>query len=326
MRLSAVVVPSALHREAVSVRPGFEPTVGMRPRPPGSGQPGLGRSLALPDLPGGPTHDLRRRHLPHPAGPGSEGRRALPGAHGRDQAEPGCRMYQVHRSPSDPQQFFIYEQYDDQAALDAHRAAPHFAGARPRRPVPDPREPDARDLRAAGRTRGPDGVEAACDAAAYCARTYACKPAQESPMAGERPSPPFGARKDAMETRVWHKVGEKRGRGARPDGRRPAPDRGEGRQGQAGGPRPGRRRWRRARTRRESAGRGRAAGDDPAGRGRARATPSVKFVHEAAGKPGLASSSRSARTPTAPRSPARRSSGRGCPPRSGARTSPSSRP
>jgi autoinducer 2-degrading protein len=41
-------------------------------------------------------------------------------------SEPGCRMYQVHRSPSDPQRFFIYEQYDDQAALDAHRAAPHF--------------------------------------------------------------------------------------------------------------------------------------------------------------------------------------------------------
>jgi quinol monooxygenase YgiN len=42
-------------------------------------------------------------------------------------AEPGCRMYQVHRSTSDPRRFFLYEQYDDQAALDAHRAAPHFA-------------------------------------------------------------------------------------------------------------------------------------------------------------------------------------------------------
>ena len=41
--------------------------------------------------------------------------------------EPGCRMYQVHRSTTDPRRFFIYEQYDDQAALDAHRAAPHFA-------------------------------------------------------------------------------------------------------------------------------------------------------------------------------------------------------
>lgn len=41
-------------------------------------------------------------------------------------AEPGCRMYLVHRSTSEPRRFFLYEQYDDQAALDAHRAAPHF--------------------------------------------------------------------------------------------------------------------------------------------------------------------------------------------------------
>ncbi len=41
-------------------------------------------------------------------------------------AEPGCRMYLAHRSPTDPRRFFLYEQYDDQAALDAHRAAPHF--------------------------------------------------------------------------------------------------------------------------------------------------------------------------------------------------------
>lgn len=40
--------------------------------------------------------------------------------------EPGCRMYVVHRSTADPLKFFLYEQYDDQAALDAHRAAPHF--------------------------------------------------------------------------------------------------------------------------------------------------------------------------------------------------------
>jgi len=41
-------------------------------------------------------------------------------------AEPGCRMYLVHRSTTEPRRFFLYEQYDDQAALDAHRAAPHF--------------------------------------------------------------------------------------------------------------------------------------------------------------------------------------------------------
>ncbi len=41
--------------------------------------------------------------------------------------EPGCRMYLVHRSTTDPRKFFLYEQYDDQAALDAHRASEHFA-------------------------------------------------------------------------------------------------------------------------------------------------------------------------------------------------------
>jgi quinol monooxygenase YgiN len=40
--------------------------------------------------------------------------------------EPGCRMYLAHRSTTDPRRFFLYEQYDDQAALDAHRASPHF--------------------------------------------------------------------------------------------------------------------------------------------------------------------------------------------------------
>ncbi len=40
--------------------------------------------------------------------------------------EPGCLMCVAHRSPSEPRRFFLYEQYVDQAALDAHRAAPHF--------------------------------------------------------------------------------------------------------------------------------------------------------------------------------------------------------
>ncbi len=40
--------------------------------------------------------------------------------------EAGCRMYLAHRSTTEPRRFFLYEQYDDQAALDAHRAAPHF--------------------------------------------------------------------------------------------------------------------------------------------------------------------------------------------------------
>ena len=41
-------------------------------------------------------------------------------------AEPGCRMYQVHRSRQEPRRFFLYEQYDDETALAVHRASPHF--------------------------------------------------------------------------------------------------------------------------------------------------------------------------------------------------------
>jgi autoinducer 2-degrading protein len=40
--------------------------------------------------------------------------------------EPGCQMYQVHRHKTEPRRFFIYEQYKDDAALEAHCAAPHF--------------------------------------------------------------------------------------------------------------------------------------------------------------------------------------------------------
>ena len=42
--------------------------------------------------------------------------------------EPGCLMYIVHCRTDRPGEFFIYEQYRDQAALDAHRATPHFLG------------------------------------------------------------------------------------------------------------------------------------------------------------------------------------------------------
>jgi (4S)-4-hydroxy-5-phosphonooxypentane-2,3-dione isomerase len=40
--------------------------------------------------------------------------------------EPGCITYQVHRHRTEPRRFFIYEQYQDDAALEAHRAAAHF--------------------------------------------------------------------------------------------------------------------------------------------------------------------------------------------------------
>ena len=40
--------------------------------------------------------------------------------------EPGCLMYIVHRHRTDATRFFIYEQYRDDAALEAHRKSPHF--------------------------------------------------------------------------------------------------------------------------------------------------------------------------------------------------------
>jgi quinol monooxygenase YgiN len=40
--------------------------------------------------------------------------------------EPGCAMFQVHRHRTEPGRFFIYEQYRDEAALEAHRASPYF--------------------------------------------------------------------------------------------------------------------------------------------------------------------------------------------------------
>jgi len=40
--------------------------------------------------------------------------------------EPGCLTYMVHRHNTDAQRFFIYEQYRDDAALDAHRKSAHF--------------------------------------------------------------------------------------------------------------------------------------------------------------------------------------------------------
>jgi len=48
-------------------------------------------------------------------------------------AEPGCLVYRVHRSTSDPELFMFYETYADDAAFDAHRNAPHLAAYRQRR-------------------------------------------------------------------------------------------------------------------------------------------------------------------------------------------------
>lgn len=40
--------------------------------------------------------------------------------------EPWCLFYQAHRSPDDPQLFYLYEQYVDEAGYHSHMATPHF--------------------------------------------------------------------------------------------------------------------------------------------------------------------------------------------------------
>ncbi len=48
-------------------------------------------------------------------------------------SEPGCLAYRLHRSVKDPDLFYFYETYADDAAFDAHRKSPHLAAYRQRR-------------------------------------------------------------------------------------------------------------------------------------------------------------------------------------------------
>ena len=41
-------------------------------------------------------------------------------------AEEGCLFFEAHRSPDDPRVFFLYEQYADRAAYQAHMETNHF--------------------------------------------------------------------------------------------------------------------------------------------------------------------------------------------------------
>jgi quinol monooxygenase YgiN len=62
--------------------------------------------------------------------------------------EPGCRLYQVSRHRDNPDLFLLYEQYDDMAAVDVHRATPHFKEIIQETVIPmlDKREPEFYDL------------------------------------------------------------------------------------------------------------------------------------------------------------------------------------
>jgi quinol monooxygenase YgiN len=44
--------------------------------------------------------------------------------------EPGCRHFDVCADPDDPHKFFLYELYEDEAAVEAHGQTEHYAAFR----------------------------------------------------------------------------------------------------------------------------------------------------------------------------------------------------
>jgi autoinducer 2-degrading protein len=46
---------------------------------------------------------------------------------GSERDELGCMRFNVLQDAQDPNVYYFYEVYRDQAALEAHRAAPHYA-------------------------------------------------------------------------------------------------------------------------------------------------------------------------------------------------------
>ena len=52
-------------------------------------------------------------------------------------AEPGCVFYQAQRSEEDPNLFFLYEQYADEAGYEAHMETEHFTRLVKQEAIPD---------------------------------------------------------------------------------------------------------------------------------------------------------------------------------------------
>ena len=46
---------------------------------------------------------------------------------GSERDEPGCLRFNVLRDDKDPNVYYFFEVYKDEAALEAHRKAPHYA-------------------------------------------------------------------------------------------------------------------------------------------------------------------------------------------------------
>jgi autoinducer 2-degrading protein len=48
-------------------------------------------------------------------------------ANGSEQDEPGCLRFNVLHDQQDPNVYYFFEVYRDEAALEAHRATPHYS-------------------------------------------------------------------------------------------------------------------------------------------------------------------------------------------------------
>jgi autoinducer 2-degrading protein len=46
---------------------------------------------------------------------------------GSEKDEPGCYRFNVLQDATDPNVYYFYEVYEDQAALEKHRTMPHYA-------------------------------------------------------------------------------------------------------------------------------------------------------------------------------------------------------
>jgi autoinducer 2-degrading protein len=46
---------------------------------------------------------------------------------GSERDEPGCYRFNVLQDTTDPNTYYFYEIYEDQAALEKHRTMPHYA-------------------------------------------------------------------------------------------------------------------------------------------------------------------------------------------------------
>ena len=61
-------------------------------------------------------------------------------------AEPGCLFYQAQRSEEDPDLFFLYEQYVDEAGYEAHQDSEHFPRLVKEEAIPELLEDRAREF------------------------------------------------------------------------------------------------------------------------------------------------------------------------------------